>query len=189
VLILITHAAPSGPSAGSAIDHIGFKVPDLEPFVSKLAKTSYKSFQPASGQLMIDGPDGVRIELAEDSSMYAPLQFDHIQFSATQPSDVQAWYVKLFGARPGPEDQPNPSFTVGAAFFVTHAASVSPTAGRAIDHIAFEIKNLESFCKKLAADGIKFDSPYQVLPQLKLSVAFLTDPSGARIELTEGLAN
>src|SRR5580658_158353 len=48
VLILITHSAPSGPSEGSAIDHIGFKVPDLEPYLSKLAKTSYKSFQPAS---------------------------------------------------------------------------------------------------------------------------------------------
>jgi hypothetical protein len=27
------------------------------------------------------------------------------------------------------------------------------------------------------------------LPQLKISAAFLTDPSGARIELTEGLAH
>ena len=189
VLILIARSAPSGPSAGSAIDHIGFKVPDLQPFIGKLAKTSYKSFQPASDQLMIDGPDGVRIELAEDSSMYAPLQFDHIHLYTTRPNDVQAWYAKLFGARPGGEDQPNTSFTVGAAFSVTHADSVSPTAGKAIDHIAFEIKNLESFCKKLAAEGIKFDSPYQVLPQLKLSSAFLTDPSGARIELTEGLAH
>jgi catechol 2,3-dioxygenase-like lactoylglutathione lyase family enzyme len=188
VLILITRTAPTGPSAGSAIDHIGFKVPDLQPFISKLAKTSYKSFQPAGDQLMIDGPDGVRIELSEDSSMYAPLQFDHIHFYAPRPNEVQAWYAKLFGARPGGEDQPNTSFTVSAAFSVAHADSVSPTAGRAIDHIAFEVKNLESFCNKLAADGIRFDSPFQVLPQLKLSAAFLTDPSGARIELTEGLA-
>ena len=189
VLILITHSAPSGPSAGSAIDHIGFKVPDLQPFISKLAKTSYKSFQPAGDQLMIDGPDGVRIELAEDSSMYAPLQFDHIHFYATRPNDERAWYAKLFGARPGGDEQPNTSLIAGAALSFAHADWVSPTAGRAIDHIAFEIKDLESFCKKLAADGIKFDSPYQVLPQLKLSAAFLTDPSGARIELTEGLAH
>jgi catechol 2,3-dioxygenase-like lactoylglutathione lyase family enzyme len=189
VLILITPSAPSGPSAGSAIDHIGFKVPDLQPFIGKLAKTSYKSFQPAGDQLMIDGPDGVRIELAEDSSMYAPLQFDHIHFYATQPNDVQAWYAKIFGARTGGQDQPNTSLIGGAALSFAHADSVSPTAGRAIDHIAFEIKNLESFCQKLAADGIKFDSPYQVLPELKYSAAFLTDPSGARIELTEGLAH
>jgi catechol 2,3-dioxygenase-like lactoylglutathione lyase family enzyme len=190
VLIVFTRSAPSGSSAGSAIDHIGFKVPDLRPFIDKLAHTSYKSFQPADGQLMIDGPDGVRIELAEDSSMYAPLQFDHIHFYTTRPNDVQAWYSKLFDARPGGEGHQNSRLIVGdAALSVAHSDSVSPTAGRAIDHIAFEIKDLESFCKKLAADGIKFDSPYQVLPQLKLSAAFLTDPSGARIELTEGLAH
>jgi catechol 2,3-dioxygenase-like lactoylglutathione lyase family enzyme len=189
VLILITRSAPSGPSAGSAIDHIGFKVPDLQPFIAKLAKTSYKSFQPANEQLMIDGPDGVRIELVEDSSMYAPLQFDHLHFYATRPNDLLAWYAQVFGARPAGEDQPNTSHVSGAALSFAHADSVSPTAGRAIDHIAFEIKNLESFCKKLAADGIKFDSPYQVLPQLRVSAAFLTDPSGARIELTEGLAH
>jgi catechol 2,3-dioxygenase-like lactoylglutathione lyase family enzyme len=189
VLILIARSAPSGPSAGSAIDHIGFKVPDLQPFIGKLAKTGYKSFQPAGDQLMIDGPDGVRIELAEDSSMYAPLQFDHIHLYTARPDDLRAWYAKVFGARPGGEDQPNTSHIAGAALSVTRADSVSPTAGRAIDHIAFEIKNLESFCKKLAADGIQLDSPYQALPQLKLSAAFLTDPSGARIELTEGLVH
>ena len=187
VLILFTRSAPCGPSAGSAIDHIGLKVPDLQPFIDKLAKTSYKSFQPSADRLMIDGPDGVRIELAEDSSMYAPLEFDHIHFYATRASDLQAWYKKVFGARPGGEDQPNTSFIGGATLAVAHADSVSPTAGRAIDHIAFEVKNLESFCKKLAAEGIQFDSPYQVLPQLNISAAFLTDPSGARIELTEGL--
>jgi catechol 2,3-dioxygenase-like lactoylglutathione lyase family enzyme len=189
VLILVAPNAPSGPSAGSAIDHMGFKVPDLQPFISKLAKTNFKSSQPAGDQLMIEGPDGVRIELSEDSSMYSPLQFDHIHFYATQPNDVQAWYAKIFGARTGGQDQPNTSLISGVALSVAHADSVSPSAGRAIDHIAFEIKDLESFCKKLAAEGVKFDSPYQVMPQLKLSAAFLTDPSGARIELTEGLAH
>jgi catechol 2,3-dioxygenase-like lactoylglutathione lyase family enzyme len=190
VLIVIAPSAPSGPSAGSAIDHIGFKVPDLQPFVGKLAHTRYKSFQPADDQLMIDGPDGVRIELAEDSSMYAPIQFDHIHFYTKQPNDIQTWYAKLFDARPGGEDHPNTRLIVGdAALFVANADSVSPTAGRAIDHIAFEIKDLESFCKKLVADGIRFDSPYQILPQLKFSAASLTDPSGVRIELTEGFAH
>jgi catechol 2,3-dioxygenase-like lactoylglutathione lyase family enzyme len=189
VLILIAPKAPSGPSAGSAIDHIGFKVPDLRPFIGKLAHTSYKSFQPADDQLMIDGPDGVRIELAEDSSVYAPIQFDHIHFYTTQPNGVQTWYAKLFDARPGGQDQPNTSFIAGAPLSIARADSVSPSAGRAIDHIAFEVKNLESFCSKLADAGIKFDSPYQVLPQLEFSRAFLTDPSGARIELTEGLSH
>ena len=92
-LILFTHNAPSGPSVGSTIDHIGLRVPDIQPVMAKLAKTSYKSFKPvADGDQLtaIDGPDGVRIELTEDSSMYAPLEFDHVHFSAKQPNEVQA---------------------------------------------------------------------------------------------------
>ena len=189
VVILITARSPSGPSAGSAIDHISFRVPDLQPFIDKLKKTPYKSLQPAGDRLMINGPDGVRVELAEDSSMYAALQFDQIHLYATQPNEVQAWYAKRFGARAGGQDQLNTNFIAGIALSIARADSVSPSAGSAIDHIAFEVKNLESFCKKLADVGIKFDSPYEVLPQLKLSAAFLTGPSGARIELTEGLAH
>ena len=80
--ILFSKKDPSGPSAGSTIEYIALKVPDLQPFVEKLAKTHYKSFHPVPGgdSLMIDGPDGVRMELTEDSSMYAPLQCDHIEF-------------------------------------------------------------------------------------------------------------
>jgi predicted enzyme related to lactoylglutathione lyase len=62
------------------------------------------------------------------------------------------------------------------------------TAGRAIDHIGFEIKNLEAFTKKLEAQGIKLDRPYTKVPQLGIAIAFITDPWGTNIEMTEGLA-
>jgi catechol 2,3-dioxygenase-like lactoylglutathione lyase family enzyme len=62
------------------------------------------------------------------------------------------------------------------------------TAGRSIDHIGFEVKNLEAFAKKLAAQGIKLDEPIRPSPNSqRLKVTFITDPWGTRIELTEGL--
>ena len=64
----------------------------------------------------------------------------------------------------------------------------APTKGRSFDHIGFEVKNLEAFCKKLEADGVKFEMPYRDMPALGLKIAFLVDPEGTRIELTEGLA-
>jgi catechol 2,3-dioxygenase-like lactoylglutathione lyase family enzyme len=64
----------------------------------------------------------------------------------------------------------------------------APTKGRAIDHIGFEVRGLEAFCKKLAADGVAFEVPYREVPQLGLKLAFIVDPEGTRIELTEGLA-
>ena len=66
----------------------------------------------------------------------------------------------------------------------------APTKGRSLDHIGFEVRNLEEFCKKLQADGVTFEMAYREMPQLGgLKLAFLTDPEGTRIELTEGLAS
>jgi catechol 2,3-dioxygenase-like lactoylglutathione lyase family enzyme len=63
----------------------------------------------------------------------------------------------------------------------------SGTKGRTLDHIGFEVRNLEAFCKNLEASGVKLDSPYRKLPNLGVALAFLTDPQGVFIELTEGL--
>jgi extradiol dioxygenase family protein len=57
-----------------------------------------------------------------------------------------------------------------------------------IDHIGFEVKDLDAFYKKLQAQGIEFEGPVrQSANASHLKVAFLTDPWGTRIELTEGL--
>jgi hypothetical protein len=45
----------------------------------------------------------------------------------------------------------------------------------------------EEFCKKLEADGIKLAVAYRKVPALNLAIAFITDPWGSYIELTEGL--
>jgi len=66
---------------------------------------------------------------------------------------------------------------------------VVPTQGRALDHIGFEIKNLEAFTKKLEADGIPLTVAYRTVPALGLAIAFIKDPWGTNIEMTEGLAN
>src|SRR5262245_13188926 len=41
VTLLFSQKTASGPSAGSAIDHIALKVPDLQPVVDRLSKTTY----------------------------------------------------------------------------------------------------------------------------------------------------
>jgi hypothetical protein len=49
------------------------------------------------------------------------------------------------------------------------------------------VKNLEAFTKQLEAQGIKLAVPYRQVPALGISIAFITDPWGTYIELTEGL--
>jgi hypothetical protein len=65
--------------------------------------------------------------------------------------------------------------------------AVAGTQGRSLDHIGFEVKGLEAFCKKLEGMGIKLERPYTQVAALGISIAFIRDPWGTYIELTEGL--
>ena len=107
---------------------------------------------------------------------------------------MQQWYMKAFNAtlREGQTD-----FFIGADLpgvgYMLNYFSWLPdeplvgTVGRAMDHVGFEIRNLEAFCKELEAKGVEFTVPYRHVPELKLSIAFVRDPWGTLIELTEGL--
>jgi len=145
------------------------------------------------------GPDGVKIELVtSDQKDAAPIVAHHIHFINKQYVEMQQWYMKAFNAtlRPGQTD-----FFIGADlpgvgyslnFFrwegdqsITHA----PTAGRVVDHVGFEVKNLEAFCKALEAKGIKLIRPYKKRDAAmnNIATATIVDPWGVSIELTEGL--
>lgn len=76
----------------------------------------------------------------------------------------------------------------GPMTFSASKEKLQPTEGRAIDHVGFEVRKLEAFCRKLEAAGIQFDRKYSIIPALGIAIAFLTDPWGVHIELTEGLA-
>ena len=59
------------------------------------------------------------------------------------------------------------------------------TKGRVLDHIGFDVKDLQGFIKKLEAEGIKLDRPYTKNEQTGDALAFITDPWGTYIELNE----
>ena len=202
--------APTGGSIGTTVNHIGFSVPDLRPVVAKIKANGFKMIttdsvaanvkvtgdiaaaSPATNIAFVLGPEDVKVELVEVKSQKAPIQLHHIHFFGQMNTGMQAWYAKTFGATMLPT---NP----GAAFvqdrlpgvLLNFTQSPTPTVGttgRAIDHIGFEIKNLEAFTKKLEAEGIKLDRPYTKVPQLGIAIAFIKDPWGTSIEMTEGLA-
>src|SRR3974390_3255542 len=185
---------PTGPTRGTAFDHIGFAVPNVPAMAMKLAAAGYqettgrepKPGEPppaASGTSAVYGrfayflgPDGVKIELVTsdqksgDQKDAPPIVAHHIHFINKQYVEMQQWYMKAFNAtlRPGQTD-----FFIGADlpgvgyslnFFrwegdqsITHVH----TAGRAVDHVGFEVKNLDTFCEALEAKGVKFIRPYK----------------------------
>src|SRR6185437_2853364 len=76
VIVRFTAKAPTGPSVGSAIDHIGFFVPSLEPYFAKVSEAGYKYRRiPTGNQIIIEGPDGASVELTSDSARTEPIRF------------------------------------------------------------------------------------------------------------------
>jgi catechol 2,3-dioxygenase-like lactoylglutathione lyase family enzyme len=208
---------PAGPTRGTAFDHIGFAVPNVPAMAMKLAAAGYQETtgrEPAPGApapqtsgtsavygrfAYFLGPDGAKIELVtSDQKNAPPIVAHHIHFINKQYVEMQQWYMKAFDAtlRPGQTD-----FFIGADlpgvgyslnFFrwegdqsITHV----PTAGRVVDHVGFEVKDLDAFCQALEKKGIKVVRPYKKKdPAMNnVATAMIVDPWGVSIELTEGL--
>ena len=114
----------------------------------------------------------------------------HVHLTALDTKEAVAWYAKHFGATPGKRAQFDTATVPGAEIAFNKVDTLQvPSKGRAVDHIGFEVKNIDQFVKKLEADGIKMDTPIRNSPNSsKLRIAFLTDPWGTYIELSEGLA-
>jgi catechol 2,3-dioxygenase-like lactoylglutathione lyase family enzyme len=206
VFVMLTARPPSGGTKGTTVNHIGFSVPNLRAAVDKVKAAGYpmvtRAELPATQEVKDDlafiadqktsvafvmGPDDTKVELVENKGMPGAIALHHIHFAASNVKEMQAWYAKTFNAKPGMRgsfqaaDLPGVNLTYSPA-----PEPVVATRGRSLDHIGFEVKDLENFVKQLEASGIKLDRPYTKVPALGLSIAFLTDPWGTYIELTEG---
>lgn len=191
IFIIVTKAAATEGSDGSTANHIGFLVKDYAGLKTKLAAANIPTVfdLDKNKQIMVTFPDKVRVEFNEDASIDAPVIFHHIHLTTTDPAALQAWYIKTFGAEATTRrNLPAAKIPGGEVDFLKAKEAPAPTKGRTLDHIGFEIKDLDAFCKKLTADGMTFDMPYRDVPAIGLKIAFIIDPVGTRIELTQGLA-
>ncbi len=200
-------AAPGG-TRGTTVNHIGFSVPDLRRAVDKIKANGFQMItkteappdravkddiagpaQPGGASIAFAlAPDDLKVELVEAAQQTIPITLHHVHFFNPKNTEVQAWYVKTFGAAPRTGGAfPSATLPGVALNFSPSADPVVGTQGRALDHIGFEVKNLEAFCRKLEGDGIKLAVPYRKVPALGIAIAFITDPWGTYIEMTEGL--
>jgi catechol 2,3-dioxygenase-like lactoylglutathione lyase family enzyme len=201
--------APTGGTIGSTVNHVGFSVPDLKPVVAKLKANNYRMItsdsvaatvkvtddiaaaSPTTNIAFVLGPEDIKVELVEVKAQAAPIQLHHVHFFGEQQPEMRAWYAKVFGAVEQPQAQGQVFMTAqlpGVTLsFSPSQTPVVATQGRALDHIGFEVKNLEAFTKKLEADGIPLTVSYRRVDALNTAIAFIKDPWGTNIELTEGL--
>jgi catechol 2,3-dioxygenase-like lactoylglutathione lyase family enzyme len=207
VFIILSQGDPAGPSAGSIVNHFGVVIKDVAAFTAKWEANHLiidHVENPKGGY--VHSPSGLRIEFYEDPALSVPLAMNHFHFfmAPERIPEVKAWYVNVFGGKPSQRyctsclthkrlietvDLPGTNLSLAPLPASNTSGTPVPTKGRQIDHIGFEVKNLEAFIEKAQANGIKFDEPYRASKNsAKVHVAFLTDPWGTRIELTEGLA-
>ena len=191
VFLVLGKAEPAEGSEGSSVDHFAFRVKDLAAAKAKLAAAGVQivreSAQPKEIVTMF--PDKVKVEFYEDVNLSVPITHAHLHFFTSDPDALRAWYVKVLGAASVPRGNGVATSVPGTEFaFRKTEKAQAPTKGRSLDHIGFEVKGLEAFCKKLQAEGVTLEMPYRDVPRIELKIAFLVDPAGTRIELTEGLA-
>ena len=193
LLVALSPTEPTGPSQGTVMDHFGFKVRNIETFLAKWRAAGYEvgpEFVGAEGQknAYITMPDGAYVELQEDQMLQEEVSGYHIHFRTPDFEELLAWYVDVFGLEVRPRGNittttnvPGMNMSFGGA-----NQALAATQGRAIDHIGFELDDLEAFTQQLTAKGIEFDVGYREIGSIELKIAFITDPSGVYIELTEG---
>ena len=208
-LVFLSRGNAAAGTDGSVVNHVAFRIDSMKKLEAAGMKVEYNQEFPGVGSVF--SPEGERIELFDSSATNltftaddgrddpvarrhnqkstVPIIAHHIHLYVPQGSEqrAKAWYAATFGGLPGKRwrydavDFPGINLNFSAS-----PKALASIKGRRLDHISFEVKNLEAFCKKLTASGIKLDAPYTKQPS-GIATAFLTDPWGTYIELTEGL--
>ena len=184
----------NGGTAGSIVNHVGFTVPNVPEAYAKWKAAGVPVVMgngtpenKRTDQAYVIAPDGLRIEILENKDQKVPVENEHVHFFVQEAviPQMQAWYGKTFGAKPGTRNNGAVADLPGVQlrFNKSDTPTVS-TKGRVLDHVGFDIKGLEAFTKKLEASGIKLDRPYTPNPNGG-GLAFIYDPWGTYIELNE----
>ena len=135
------------------------------------------------------GPDETKVELIENTAVPG-IVMHHIHWAAPDVAAMKAWYVQMFGAKPGMRgtfeagDLPGVNLTFRRRRRGDRRADQGP---RARSH---RLRGEESRAARQGSrsQGREVRCPYTKVPALGIAIAFLTDPWGTYIELTEGLA-
>jgi catechol 2,3-dioxygenase-like lactoylglutathione lyase family enzyme len=205
-IIVSPSETPVAPPEGSIVNHFGIVIKDLPAASARWQNLYGMEIEPGGNpnQGYLHGPDGIRVEFFGNTTIDSRWQMNHIHFFPSDIPAMQTWYGKIFGgvigtrarvSSPGRiESVDVPGVNLSFSWPAGSKASernrpLEPTKGRSLDHIGFEVVDLDSFVKSLESQGIKIDEgPRASRNSSKLKVAYITDPWGTRIELTEGLA-
>src|SRR5215469_1323154 len=105
VNLSLGNASGSGESVGSVVNHVGFIVKNVQEQAAQW-KANGVPVLPGNNkrldQAFVVTPDGLRIEILEDKNQTIPIRNEHVHFFLPEAAipQSQAWYSKIFGAKP-----------------------------------------------------------------------------------------
>ena len=192
-----------GGSAGTGVDHIGFSVPDLDAKMAELESVGVRGsgvrlIRFDDGALVRDIPGlfkiafitdpwGTKIELVQDEDL---LGFHHIHLNSVDPSAALDWYSQVLDG----ERESLKGMLEGVLFndiwlLATEYTDGRPggTQGRTIDHIGFEVADLDEAAARMNGLDVEFRQEPMVPDNGRSSAkqAFILGPDGVMIAVVE----
>jgi hypothetical protein len=146
-----------GGTPGSVVNHLGFVVNNVQERVAQWKAVGVPVLPGNNNRLdqaFVVTPDGVRIEILEDKTQSMPIRNEHVHLSLPEAEipKAQAWYAKTFGGKMGTRNSAPVVDLPGVQLrFAAADARQTPTRGRVLDHIGFDVRDHAAFVRKIEA--------------------------------------
>jgi catechol 2,3-dioxygenase-like lactoylglutathione lyase family enzyme len=188
--------ADAQPSAGSAIDHVGFSVADLDATMKTLEAAGIKVTSPVRDVpglfklAFVEDPWGTRIEVVEDPET---LGFHHILLHSNDPDAALNWYHDMCGGQKAKLKGQTDAIRYGKIWLLAvrptpRDTKLVPTEGRSIDHLGFSFPDLDSAARDFEQRGTKLRQQPQAANNPGVSRAgSLVGPDDVLIEIVQPL--
>src|SRR5882757_6537787 len=179
------------PSAGSALDHLGFSFADLDAKMKELEAAGVKVVTPVRDVQglfklgFVEDPWGTRIEVVQDPEK---LGLHHVHLRGPDPAAILGWYKQKFGGDTAKLKDRIDGLKYSGVWLLVQRGDAVPSEGHAIDHIGWRTPNLAEKALQLKAQDVKFTTeprPLKLASGTMVNFAYLEGPSGAKIELVQ----
>jgi lactoylglutathione lyase len=189
--LIFLKSANALPSAGSALDHLGFSFANLDAKLKELEAAGVKVVAPVRDVpglfkfAFIEDPWGARLELVQDAEK---LGLHHVHLRAPDPAATLAWYKDKFGGESAKLKDRFDGLRYGGVWLLVQRGDATPSEGHAIDHIGWRTPDLAAKTAELKSQSVKFTTeptPLRLASGTMVNYAYLQGPAGARIELVQ----
>jgi predicted enzyme related to lactoylglutathione lyase len=185
------------PSAGSAVDHVGFSVPDIDAKFRELEANGVKIVSPVRELPgifkigFVEDPWGTRIEVVQDPEL---LGLHHIHMRGPDTEAIFTWLLQKFGGQRAQLKGRLDGIKYSAPGFsdmwiLVQRGDAVPSEGHAIDHIGWRSTGpLADTINGLRAKSVQVTTEPRPLPLPNgptINFSYVAGPAGAKIELVE----